>query len=353
MVTNDYDLVTQKKRHYEVSDDKTIDKNMKGSSNETEESIIDEEVTDQNSASKRNPTNSYTGKKPKWWKALSNRRGTKSQRATISRMMEKGFVIPRIKYQHFVNIEELFSSSQLGNKPVGEECMIEKEIALSSDHIHNTSVSNLELGFGLGDNLLTNAMNFPENFYIGAEIHQPGVGTILSRMEKSIHSGQYWMDQTLWKDSGDNTEEHEIITSFPYKNVRIYPGDGVKLLTHLPPKSIDNIYLTFPDPWPQESHSHWRVIQLEIVNLIGYVLKQAGNFFLATDAVCFEDWCIAIFDEANKIEWEKNGVECWISVPCPDRSLWLPVISKYEEKGIKEGRTTRCRCWKKMKIGDT
>ena len=336
-------------------DKHTINYIIHKSSQQSEESKIDA-PSDEKSASNGEPENVYIGKKPKWWKALSNRRGTKSQRAAISRMTEKGFVIPRIKYQHFINVSGIFASVP-GSRPLGEEIMFQ----LNEDVEHsrpntrsNTSPVNLELGFGLGDNLLTNAMNFPHHNYIGAEIHRPGVGIVLGRIEKSVDSGQYWQEQTLWneceEDKDGTIQDHQDSTELiPYGNVRIFPGDGIKLLTHLPPMSIDNIYLTFPDPWPHEAQSQWRVIQIEVVQLIGKVLKDGGCFYLATDAVCFEDWCVSIFNEVTQLEMDMCEKIVWEEVvPVPKRKSWLPVISKYEEKGCNEGRCTKCYCWRRI-----
>ena len=54
------------------------------------------------------------------------------------------------------------------------------------------------------------------------------------------------------------TNEKKIQSSrLPYDNLRIFPGDGVKLLGFLPENSIDEIYLTHPDPWPKEQDHHW------------------------------------------------------------------------------------------------
>jgi tRNA G46 methylase TrmB len=332
-------------------DKEDIDEDLPKSSQRKGDAEINTQ-SNEKSASNGEPGHFYTGKKPKWWKALSNRRGTKSQRAAISRMTEKGFVIPRIKYQHFINVSELFASSP-GSRQLGEEITLKKEEIIHYGPNSNISIVNLELGFGLGDNLLTNAMNFPDHNHIGAEIHRPGVGTVLSRIEKSVDSGQFWREQTLWNESekdanGDISNHHDANKIFPYGNVRIFPGDGVKLLSHLPPISIDNIYLTFPDPWPEESHSQWRVIQIEVVNLIGKVLKNGGCFYLATDAVCFEEWCVSIFNKVIKLELDQCGQEVWEEiVPCPNRKSWLPVISKYEEKGYHEGRSTMCHCWRR------
>jgi len=262
--------------------------------------------------------------------------------------------------------------------------------AVDTDTTTDTNTS-LEIGFGSGDNLLTNAMHFPQRNYIGAEIHQPGVGIVLGRMEKAVQDGRYWEEQTLWQKDGtgsggdidDNSDE--VATSdqlldddgstaklssaaprskqppppkIPYDNVRIYPGDGMKLLQFLPTSSLNSIYLTHPDPWPKHGQSHWRVVQEETVREIGRVLKPGvGCFYLATDADCFDEWTRMVFGAVKErmegmsvADGERRQVGGWEEVlPCPDRREWLPVVSRYEEKGMDEGRLTTVQCWRLLK----
>lgn len=299
----------------------------------------------------------YEAKKPNWWKRMAGRRGTTGQRKAISRMTAKGYVIPTKlgKYQHEVNVAQIFEKPPNGKAITSETIMV--PIIVEKNGVRRSNVEcipkdkhvALEIGFGLGDNILTNATKFPHQYYIGAEIHQPGVGIALMRMEKAIEAETFWLEQT-WVDENDLTQIQERDNNpsmKPYDNLRIYPGDGIKLLGCLPENSLDSIYLTFPDPWPKEEHHCWRVIQEETVFEIGRVLKPGGCFYLATDAIVFDEWTQGIFQnvlEKNRLQF---GNERWLRVdPCPDRSLWLPAMSKYEEKGIEEGRHTVCRCWK-------
>lgn len=130
-------------------------------------------------------------------------------------------------------------------------------------------------------------------------------------------------------------------------NAKMCIGDGVKILRFLPMSSIDNIYLTFPDPWPKNHQSPWRVIQEDTLGLIRDKLKPGGRFFLATDSTIFDEWTKKVFGIVNEKARESDGGrEYWREMEtCPSRKGWLPVLSKYESKGIDEGRYTICRCW--------
>lgn len=348
---------------------------------------------------------SYVGKKPKWWKKLGRRKGTKGQRNAINIMTQKGYVIPRLdKYLHVINVkklvemvpgigtnntslssEELLISRDEYDKQItpskGLEGVEEDEGEVENDPSNrqeekeskDDKIIHLEIGFGRGENLLTNAMMNPDEFYIGAEIHQPGVGVALNRMKHCLaHNNdgkiQFWREQEWFVDNDYNNEATDHSSSInhdkddrieaimkdmeqnstkPYDNLRIYPGDGVKILRFLPPSTIDNIYLTFPDPWPKKGNSQYRVIQEDTVNLIHDVLKPGGCFYLATDAVIFDEWTREIFGLVQKKNEERTGHAGWEELAsCPQRNCWLPVLSKYEKKGIEEGRYTICRCWR-------
>lgn len=294
----------------------------------------------------------YNSKKPTWWKRVAGRRGSKSQRRSIRNMTEAGYVLPTKigRLNHELSMLKLFQPGSFGTSLKANDILIPKSSGSISPQLKG--IVNLELGFGLGDNLLSLAMKYPQQYYLGAEIHSPGVGTALGRMEEAIKTNTYWMEQK-WFDQKDeekfNSPQIHASDQKLYDNVRIFPGDGIKLLSSLPDQSINAIYLTFPDPFPKESDVAFRVIQEETVSSFARVLKRGGCFYLATDAPSFDEWTVQIFNRVMKKNNRNHldGKTGWqIVSPCPDRHLWLPVVSKYEEKGIHEGRCTMCRCWR-------
>ena len=353
------------------------------------------------SSKNNNNTSNYVGKKPKWWKVRARRKGTKGQRNAINIMAQRGYVIPKLdKYLHVINVQKLVQLLPRGQPLTSDEIFIPRNeydeiIEQNGDLQFGDGASNindfdkkvvhLEIGFGQGENLLTNAMMNPDQFYIGAEIHSPGAGMALNRMKHCVSNGshtcdeiQFWREQEWFvgndnnsrggdevvtdPDHSNSTVDHDINDQIqaimkemdqhsikPYDNLRIYPGDGVKILRFLPSSSIDNIYLTFPDPWPKSGSSKYRVIQEETVNLIFEVLKPRGCFYLATDSVIFDEWTKEIFSSVQKKSIDNTGMSCWEEViPCFPRSAWLPVLSKYEKKGVEEGRHTIVRCWRSI-----
>ncbi|KAL3912806.1 MAG: hypothetical protein SGILL_006741 [Bacillariaceae sp.] len=284
----------------------------------------------------------------------------------------------------------------------------------------------LELGFGRGENLLALAHRYRRDLgfcVVGAEIHNPGIGMVCQRIQQAWESSssssekndndnegknvvenktemnaelpvaRYWTDYTTYSTSLDpyandppdtpecaatlehphidnnnnnqQAEEEESITKSSYSNLRIHPGDGFKLLPKIPSGSLDAILVTFPDPFPKEAQTQWRLIQVQTVLEFHRILRKAegnrpgGVFFLATDHKGYFEWTHSVMDQVNNIMVErdddnddddddddaKSTTKFRLVEPCPSRMQWLPAISTYEQKGWDEGRSTNLACW--------
>jgi tRNA (guanine-N7-)-methyltransferase len=113
----------------------------------------------------------------------------------------------------------------------------------------------LEIGFGNGEHLAALAAAHPERDYLGVEVHRSGVGRLmLSLQQQGLH------------------------------NVRIVCHDAVEVLqSQIPPGSLDEVLVLFPDPWPKKRHHKRRLIQGEFVALLADRLVRGGTLRLATD----------------------------------------------------------------------
>ncbi len=113
----------------------------------------------------------------------------------------------------------------------------------------------VEIGFGNGENLAALATAHPERDYLGIEVHRAGVGRLMLAAESGALS-----------------------------NVRIACHDAVEVLTYqLPPQSLDELLILFPDPWHKKRHHKRRLIQPPFVELAVSRLKPGGLLRLATD----------------------------------------------------------------------
>lgn len=328
----------------------------------------------------------YEARKPKWWSKLSGRRGTRAQRQTIERMTQCGYCFSKQVLSDFSRVNNSAkhnnTSEHLNEEDNWRRVWWNRSLAVLDENDAATQIkpiidtvtnsrnvqhaqkielmySNksplvprkfeqiwLEIGFGNGDNMLANAMRDQNKLLIGSEIHQPGIGAVLQKMEAEMGLNTKVCDSDTEEKKIDTTSMSTKILdgtrSITCQNIRVLPGDGVKLVSHLPCKYLDVILITFPDPWPKEGHHHWRVVQVNVLKEMHRVLKCAGKVFVATDAECFSDWTRKIFaQESSNGDWQEVN-------PCPDRSTWLPIVSYYEQKGIDEGRHTMLQCWMKQ-----
>lgn len=282
---------------------------------------------------------SYGGsseKKPKWWRRLAGRRGTKVQRAAMER--NEHHMVPKAPYGTYLNF----------NLPSEKQPEIW-----------------LEIGFGQGANLLANAKRNPHRFYLGAEMHQPGVGHILLQMEQQQQENLQQQNNSIMnsrlKMSSDEEINYDLFgtnhadftqsaTSKSYKlysNLRVYPGDGTKLIRSLPTHSMTSIMITFPDPFANFNQQKWRIVQRHTLQEIQRVLKpDGGQFYLATDVEEYHNWTHQLIQKEADQQLLSSSCVQWKEVqPTPPRSEWLPIVSPYEQKGLNEGRSTWLQCW--------
>ena len=113
----------------------------------------------------------------------------------------------------------------------------------------------LEIGFGNGDALVAEAAAHPEYDYIGIEVHRPGIGNLLRKLESS-----------------------------EMKNVRVMLADAKEVLVaQIPEASLSGIHLFFPDPWPKQRHHKRRLVQPDFAALVMCKLVPGGYIHLATD----------------------------------------------------------------------
>jgi tRNA (guanine-N(7)-)-methyltransferase len=281
---------------------------LEGSNWKGETCSFGEEQKNQRSTGNEMIKEGYESKKPLWWKRLSGRRATKGQRACMERMKAQGYVITSLpKYGESVDVEHLFNLTSMAGQGEENERVLKKELIV-------------ELGFGDGKNLLANACCNAERLYLGADIHQPGVCSLLKQIESY-------------------NESNNIVL----KNIMVYPGDGVKLIRSLPMASVSQIMVTFPDPWPNKHQEKFRIIQQEVVMEFERVLLDHGLVLIATDSSIFADWTRHVFTEAQSIQDSK--CRRWVVRRPPCRDEWLPVISKYELEGSNASRVTILQCW--------
>ena len=160
----------------------------------------------------------------------------------------------------------------------------------------------LEIGFGNGDNLLALAKRNPQNYYIGAEVYEAGIGTVLLGIEQE-----------------------------KLQNLRVVQGDAVLFLEKaMPHAALDKILIFFPDPWHKKKHNKRRLIQESFIELVSQRLKPNGIIHLATD---WQPYAIQMLEELTHAKQFENtfGVGNYATTQI-DR-----IETKFERRGIRLG----------------
>ncbi len=158
----------------------------------------------------------------------------------------------------------------------------------------------LEIGFGMGESTAMIAQNNPQNDYLGIEVHTPGVGSLLNRIE-----------------------------NLDLSNLRIIQHDAAEVLQHmLPAQCLNAIHIFFPDPWPKAKHHKRRLIQPALTARLCDHLKSGGYIHVATD---WEDYAAQILQVLNHEPQLANTAADYAPRP-----QYRP-LTKFEQRGLKLG----------------
>ena len=158
----------------------------------------------------------------------------------------------------------------------------------------------LEIGFGMGEATATIAATHPDRDFIGVEVHTPGVGALLLRIEAQSLS-----------------------------NLRIVQHDAVQVLQDMiAPASLAGLHVFFPDPWHKKRHHKRRLIQPGFVALAVSRLAPGGVLHCATDWQDYAEQMLAVLTAEPLLENTAEGYA--------PRPPWRPP-SKFEQRGLRLG----------------
>ena len=176
----------------------------------------------------------------------------------------------------------------------------------------------LEIGFGDGQHLFGQALNNPQNGYIGVEVFQNGVANLLT-----LISGI---------KEGDNLPDDVNIYDYKVQNIKVFDDDVRLLFKAIPDAFFDKIYLLFPDPWPKNKHAGRRFVNPDNLAEIKRILKSGGLFRIATDHPVYKRHVLRTMYKDTNFIWTAKCGNDWRKEP----SDW--VKTKYQQKAIREGR---------------
>jgi tRNA (guanine-N7-)-methyltransferase len=157
----------------------------------------------------------------------------------------------------------------------------------------------LEIGFGGGEHLASQAEAHPDWGFIGVEPFLNGMGSCLRHIEEAN-----------------------------LQNVRLHLGDARDVIAQLPDGCLDRVYILFPDPWPKTKHHKRRLIQKDFVASLARVVKPGGEVRFATDWANYAAWTLELFSCEPRFTWTANEAADW-------RTPWEGhVTTRYEAKGL-------------------
>lgn len=162
----------------------------------------------------------------------------------------------------------------------------------------------LEVGFGMGDATAEMARSLSAVNFLGVEVHRPGVGKLLSAIEREA-----------------------------LENVRIIHGDALLVVERmLAAESVDGVLLFFPDPWPKTRHHKRRIVRDGFVALLQSRLRPGGFVYAVTDWEEYAEWMLEVFTRVPGLVNRYGGY-------APAQS-WRPRTA-FENKGIAAGHRIR------------
>jgi len=159
----------------------------------------------------------------------------------------------------------------------------------------------LEIGSGMGETTAAIAQAHPQNDYLAVEVHGPGVGSLLNRID-----------------------------ALGLANLRVIRHDAMEVLeTMIPDAVLAGIHLFFPDPWPKKRHHKRRLVQPPFAALAARKLAPGGYLHAATDWPDYADQIDQVLSSNASMQRQELG-----------RQQARPV-TKFERRGVGLGHPVR------------
>ncbi len=158
----------------------------------------------------------------------------------------------------------------------------------------------VEIGFGMGQATAAIAAARPEVDFIGIEVHEAGVGSLL-----------------------------RLIGERQLTNLRIVRHDAVQVLEQMiAPGSLAGVQVFFPDPWPKKRHHKRRLIQPVFTARLVTRLAPGGVIHCATDWQPYAEQMLDVLSATPGLENTASGYA--------ERPGYRP-LTRFEARGLQLG----------------
>jgi len=157
----------------------------------------------------------------------------------------------------------------------------------------------VEIGSGMGETTVEIAQAHPDMDYLAVEVHGPGVGSLLKRVD-----------------------------ALCLQNLRAIRHDAIEVLERMiADGSLAGLHLFFPDPWPKKRHHKRRLVQPPFAALAARKLAPGGYLHAATDWPEYAEQIDEVLAREPLLEKA-------------ERSRARP-ITKFERRGVSLGHPVR------------
>jgi len=154
----------------------------------------------------------------------------------------------------------------------------------------------LEIGSGMGEATAAMAAADPDRDVLAVEVHTPGVGALLRRLE----------------DAG-------------LTNVRVAEADGLDVLRAQATASLAEVRVFFPDPWPKARHGKRRLVTAAFVDLVADRLVAGGRLHVATDWQPYAEQVLGLLQGHPRL-------------PLRSTDRGRRPLTRFEQQGLAAGR---------------
>jgi tRNA (guanine-N7-)-methyltransferase len=172
----------------------------------------------------------------------------------------------------------------------------------------------VEIGSGQGHAIVHAAKSRPDADFLAVEVFRAGLArTMLDAERTGVH------------------------------NLRLVEANAPEVLQHLlPPASVSELWLFFPDPWHKTKHTKRRLVTGEFAKTAAAALREGGMLRLATDWEEYARQMRDVLDDAPEFARDFEGE-------------WAPrfegrTLTSFERKGTRAGRAIRDLAYRRAGI---
>jgi tRNA (guanine-N7-)-methyltransferase len=170
----------------------------------------------------------------------------------------------------------------------------------------NEDPITVEIGCGRGEYTVSLGRMFPGRNFVGVDIKGP----------------------RIWKGA-------RIAFNEKLQNVAFIRSLIETITDYFSPGEVDEIWVTFPDPYPKPSKAQKRLISNRFLSIYSQILKPGGLINFKTDNAELFDWAVQTFKENPIIQLEDYTSDLYHS---PLLNEVTAIKTTYEEKFLAEGK---------------